>query len=123
MGPRWIAYSGSVVALPNTRVTPQHLTHSKTFTSPGSNGSIVAHYAKQSSKQLAVGIVTLGDIGYKKLSRYYSDLLPDGNVSHQVSDSRRKDHGKPNGHLPDAENVGMVYVIRFSLFKYLLGYV
>lgn len=92
VGPRWIAYSGSAVALPNTRVSPQHLTHSRTFAASGSNGSIVAHYAKQSSKQLAVGIVTLGDIGYKKL---YPGL---------------KDHGTPNGRLPDAENVGMVIV-------------
>ncbi|KAL4566836.1 hypothetical protein LXL04_030961 [Taraxacum kok-saghyz] len=105
VGPRWIAYSGSIVALPDTRVSPQHLTHSKTFSSstsssvPGSNGSIVAHYAKQSSKQLAVGIVTLGDIGYKKLSRYYSEFLPDGNMSQQVSEPKDR-----------VENVGMVIV-------------
>ncbi|GJW90741.1 autophagy-related protein 18f-like protein isoform X2 [Tanacetum coccineum] len=110
VGSRWIAYSGSVVELPNTRVSPQHLTQSKTFTAPGSNGSIVAHYAKQSSKQLAVGIVTLGDIGYKKLSRYYSEILPDGNMSQQLSDPGRKDRGAPNGRSPDAENVGMVIV-------------
>ncbi|XP_076948314.1 autophagy-related protein 18f-like isoform X2 [Bidens hawaiensis] len=110
VGPRWITYSGSIVALPNTRVSPQHLTHSKTFTSNGSNGSIVAHYAKQSSKQLAVGIVTLGDIGYKKLSRYYSEILPGDNVSQPLSDPARKDRGNPNGRLPDTENVGMVIV-------------
>ncbi|KAI3820544.1 hypothetical protein L1987_08092 [Smallanthus sonchifolius] len=110
MGPRWIAYSGSMVAPPNTCVSPQHLTHSKTFTASGSNGSIVAHYAKQSSKQLAVGIVTLGDIGYKKLSRYYSEFLPDGNISQQPRDPGRKDRGNSNGRLPDTENVGMVIV-------------
>nr|XP_043608830.1 autophagy-related protein 18f [Erigeron canadensis] len=110
VGPRWIAYSGSAVALPNTRVSPQHLTHSRTFNTLGTNGSIVAHYAKQSSKQLAVGIVTLGDIGYKKLSRYYSDFLPDGNMPQQLSDPARKDSGTPNGRLPDTENVGMVIV-------------
>lgn len=110
VGSRWIAYSGSAVELPNTRVSPQHLTQSKTFTAPGSNGSIVAHYAKQSSKQLAVGIVTLGDIGYKKLSRYYSEFVPDGNMSQQLSDPGRKDRGAPNGRSPDAENVGMVIV-------------
>ncbi|KAK1435647.1 hypothetical protein QVD17_01413 [Tagetes erecta] len=110
VGPRWIAYSGSIVALPNTRVSPQHLAHSKTFASRGSNGSIVAHYAKQSSKQLAVGIVTLGDIGYKKLSRYYSEILPDDNISQPLSDPGGKDRGNPNGRLPDTENVGMVIV-------------
>ncbi|KAK1407051.1 hypothetical protein QVD17_38662 [Tagetes erecta] len=105
MGPRWIAYSGSMVASSNTCVSPQHLTHSKTFTSSGSNGSIVAHYAKQSSKQLAVGIVTLGDIGYKKLSRYY-----DGNISPHLSEPGRKDRANSNGRLLDTENVGMVIV-------------
>ncbi|XP_071701798.1 autophagy-related protein 18f-like isoform X2 [Rutidosis leptorrhynchoides] len=110
VGPRWIAYSGSVVALPNTRVTPQHVTHSGTFSTAGSNGSIVAHYAKQSSKQLAVGIVTLGDIGYRKLSRYYSEFLPDGSISQPLTDSSRKDRATPNGRLPDTENVGMVIV-------------
>ncbi|KAI7737700.1 hypothetical protein M8C21_011872 [Ambrosia artemisiifolia] len=110
VGPRWIAYSGSAVALPNTRVSPQHLTHSKTFTSPSSNGSIVAHYAKQSSKHLALGIATLGDIGYKKLSRYYSEFLPDDNTSQPLSDPGRKDRGNSNGRLPDTENVGMVIV-------------
>ncbi|XP_076905511.1 autophagy-related protein 18f-like [Bidens hawaiensis] len=98
MGPRWMAYSGSMVTSPNTCVSPQHLTGPKSLTTSGSNGSIVAHYAKQSSKQLAVGIVTLGDIGYKKLSRYY---LPDGNISQQVNDT---------GRLPDTENIGMVIV-------------
>ncbi|XP_076910863.1 autophagy-related protein 18f-like [Bidens hawaiensis] len=98
MGPRWMAYSGSMVASPNTCVSPQHLTGPKSVTTSGSNGSIVAHYAKQSSKQLAVGIVTLGDIGYKKLSRYY---LPEGNISQQVNDT---------GRSPDTENVGMVIV-------------
>ncbi|KAL8215748.1 hypothetical protein R6Q57_022585 [Mikania cordata] len=110
MGPRWIAYSGSMVASPNPCVNPQHLTHSKSLTASGTNGSIVAHYAKQSSKQLAVGIVTLGDIGYKKLSRYYSEFLPDGNISQQLSNTGRKDRGNSNGLLPDTKNVGMVIV-------------
>lgn len=113
MGPRWIAYSGSMVASSNTCVSPQHLTHSKTFTASGSNGSIVAHYAKQSSKQLAVGIVTLGDIGYKKLSRYYSEFSPDGNISPHQSEPGRKDRGNSNGRLLDTENVGMVLMINY----------
>ncbi|CAI9261167.1 unnamed protein product [Lactuca saligna] len=106
VGPKWIAYSGSIVALPNTRVNPQHLTHSKKISAPGLNGSIVAHYAKLSSKQLAVEIVTLCDIGYKNISSYYSDFLPDGNISQQLN--ARKDRVASNGYLPDAENVGMV---------------
>ena len=80
LGPRWIAYSGSPVPVPNTgRVSPQLLGLSPIVPPPGSNGSVVAYYAKESSKQLAAGIVTLGDVGYKKLSRYYSDMIPNGN--------------------------------------------
>ncbi|KAL7143214.1 hypothetical protein ABFS83_08G176500 [Erythranthe nasuta] len=109
VGPRWMAYSGSPVAVSNSRrVTPQHLTGSSSFSSQTSNGSLVAHYARESSKQLAAGIVTLGDMGYKKLSRYYSDLS-EGNSS-QSGIARVKVHGGSNGHLPDADNVGMVIV-------------
>ncbi|THG11938.1 hypothetical protein TEA_028335 [Camellia sinensis var. sinensis] len=111
VGPRWLAYSGSPVAVSNAgRVCPQHLTPSASFSGSSSNGSLVAHYAKESSKQLAAGIVTLGDMGYKKLSRYYSELLPDSNNSAQSGSPGLKINGTVNGHFPDAENVGMVIV-------------
>ncbi|KAF2314238.1 hypothetical protein GH714_024398 [Hevea brasiliensis] len=111
VGPRWLAYSGSPVAVSNSgRVSPQHLTPSPSFSGFNSNGSLVAHYAKESSKQLAAGIVTLGDMGYKKLSRYCSELLPDSNGSLQSGSPGWKVNGTVNGHLPDADNVGMVVV-------------
>lgn len=107
VGPRWLAYSGSPVVVSNSgRVSPQHLTPSASFSS---NGSMVAHYAKESSKQLAAGIVTLGDMGYKKLSRYCSELLPDGNGSLQSGNPGVKGNGNVNGHLTDSDNVGMVH--------------
>lgn len=109
VGPRWLAYSGSPVVVSNSgRVSPQHLTSSGSFPGFPSNGSIVAHYAKESSKQLAAGIVTLGDMGYKKLSRYCSELLPD-NTSTQLGNPGWKGNGTVNIHLTDAENVGMVH--------------
>ena len=112
VGPRWLAYSGSPVVNSNSgRVSPQHLTPSASFSGPTSNGSLVAHYAKESSKQLAAGIMTLGDMGYKKLSRYYSELLPECNNAAQSGNPGWKVNGTVNGHLPDAENVGMVYII------------
>ncbi|KAK4439844.1 Autophagy-related protein 18f [Sesamum alatum] len=110
VGPRWMAYSGSQVVISNSgRVSPHCLNPSASFPSPTSHGNLVAHYAKESSKQLAAGIVTLGDMGYKKLSRYYSELLPEGNNC-QSGTAHGKVHGVANGHLPDADSVGMVIV-------------
>ncbi|KAM7492666.1 hypothetical protein LguiA_035587 [Lonicera macranthoides] len=92
LGHRWIAYSGPPVAASNSGcASVKHLTPSASVSVPVSNESLVAH-AKESSKQLAAGIVTLGDMGYKKLSRYYSE------------------RGSINCHLLVAENVGMVIV-------------
>ncbi|XAR67484.1 hypothetical protein NMG60_11002258 [Bertholletia excelsa] len=111
VGSRWLAYTGSPVAASNSgRVDPQDLTPSASFPGSASNGSLVVHYAKESSKQLAAGIVTLGDMGYKKLSRYYSELLPEANNSAQSGNPGRKVNGTVSGHLPDVENVGMVIV-------------
>ncbi|KAI6690505.1 hypothetical protein NL676_027333 [Syzygium grande] len=110
VGPRWLAYSGSPVTISNSgRVTPQPLQSSTSFSGSVSNGSLAAHYAKESSKHLAAGIVTLGDMGYKKLSRYYSELLPDSS-SPQSGNCGRKGAGVVNGHPQDANYVGMVIV-------------
>lgn len=83
VGPRWLAYSGIPVVDPQIGfVLP------KQFTTSGlaSNGSFVSHYAKESSKHIASGIVTLGDMGYKKFSRYCSDLNNGSNNGHHVQD-------------------------------------
>lgn len=76
VGPRWMAYSPSRPFLFNTgRVSPKSLVSSVSpSTSPG-NGTLMAHYAVESSKHLAAGILTLGDMGYKKLSNYYTGKL------------------------------------------------
>ncbi|KAG9159585.1 hypothetical protein Leryth_013567 [Lithospermum erythrorhizon] len=110
VGPRWMAYSGSPVVVSNSaRVSPQHLMPSTSFSNTASSGSLVAHYAKESSKHLAAGIVTLGDIGIKKLSRYYSEHLPD-NSNPQSGSARVRVQGIANGHSVDADSVGMVIV-------------
>ncbi|KAK8573645.1 hypothetical protein V6N13_009733 [Hibiscus sabdariffa] len=109
VGPRWLAYSGSPVVGSNCgRVRPQHLMPSASFPGFSSNGSLVAHYAKESSKQLASGIVTLGDMGYKKLSKY----LPDSYSSLQSENPGWKGNGNGNvnGHFLDTDNIGMVIV-------------
>ncbi|XP_077243493.1 autophagy-related protein 18f-like [Tasmannia lanceolata] len=111
VGPRWLAYTGSPVAISNTgRVSPQHFTPATNSSVSPANGSLVAHYAKESSKQFAAGIVTLGDMGYKKLSKYCSELLPDCNNSIRSGTPGFKTNGTSNGYVPDTENAGMVIV-------------
>ncbi|XP_061350527.1 autophagy-related protein 18f-like isoform X2 [Gastrolobium bilobum] len=111
VGPRWLAYSGSpVTGAISGCVNPQHLTPSPSFRGFSSNGSLVAHYANESSRHLATGILTLGDIGYKKLSRYCSELLPDSNGSLQSVNTVFKGNGIVNGHSADVDNIGMVIV-------------
>ncbi|CAL4973662.1 unnamed protein product [Urochloa decumbens] len=111
LGPRWIAYSGIPVPVPDTRrVSPQLLSLSPFVPAPGSNGSVVAYYAKESSKQLAAGIVTLGDVGYKKLSKYCADFIPNGNGIVKQRSSGYKANGATNGHHIDSEYAGTVIV-------------
>lgn len=111
VGPRWLAYSGYPVIVSNvSRVTPQHLSSATSLSHPSSNGSLVTHYAKESSKQIAAGIVTLGDIGYKKLSKYYSEYVNDGNGYVKNGSSHAKVNGTTNGHVPDMDSSGMVIV-------------
>uniref|UniRef100_A0A7N0TS73 Uncharacterized protein n=1 Tax=Kalanchoe fedtschenkoi TaxID=63787 RepID=A0A7N0TS73_KALFE len=84
VGPRWLAYASSTPLSSNSgRLSPQYLTSSpgvSLSTSP-SNSTLVARYAVESSKQLAAGIINLGDKGYKTLSKYYQDFHPDGSNS------------------------------------------
>lgn len=112
VGPRWLAYSGCpVVVSASGHVSPQHLMPSASFPGFSSNGSLIAHYAKESSKHLATGIVTLGDMGYKKLSKYCSE----NNGSLQSVNSGSKGNGTINGHSADADNIGMVNTVLFYL--------
>lgn len=72
VGPRWLAYSPNRPAMLNSsEVNPKNVLSS---VSPSTSGTL--------SKQLAAGILTLGDIGYKKLSKCYPELLsPNGPYS------------------------------------------
>ncbi|KAG8389405.1 hypothetical protein BUALT_Bualt02G0225800 [Buddleja alternifolia] len=79
VGPRWLAYSPNRPFLLNTgRVSPKSLASSVSPSTSPSSGSLMARYAVESSKHLAAGLLNLGDMGYKKLLRYYPELLPDG---------------------------------------------
>ncbi|KAJ0977594.1 hypothetical protein J5N97_013068 [Dioscorea zingiberensis] len=117
VGPRWLAYASNNPLLSNTaRLSPQNLTPSpgvSPSTSPG-NGSLVARYAMESSKHLAAGILNLGDMGYKTLSKYCQELLPDGSSSPlSTCSSRKVGRLPPSAYPSEADNAGMVVVKDF----------
>lgn len=110
VGPRWLAYASNNPLLSNTgRLSPQSPSISpgvSPSTSP-SNGNLVARYAMESSKQLATGIINLGDMGYKKFSKYCHELLPDGSGS-PVSSGASWKVGRTAAHSSDIETAGTV---------------
>ncbi|XP_031265258.1 autophagy-related protein 18h [Pistacia vera] len=114
VGPRWLAYASNNPLLPTTgRLSPQSLTPPgvSPSTSP-SNGNLVARYAMESSKQLAVGLINLGDMGYKTLSRYYQDIVPDGSSPPLSSNSSWK-VSRGASHSAESDVAGMVVVKDF----------
>ena len=108
VGPRWLAYASNNPLVSNMgRLSPQNLSPSpgvSPSTSPGS-GSLVARYAMESSKQLAAGLINLGDMGCKTFSKYCQERLPDGSNS-PVSPNSGWKVGRHAG--SDMDNAGMV---------------
>ncbi|GAB4855496.1 hypothetical protein Ancab_024114 [Ancistrocladus abbreviatus] len=114
VGPRWLAYASNNPLLTSTgRLSPQSLTSpgASPSTSP-SSGSLVARYAMESSKQLAAGLINLGDMGYKTLSKYCQELIPDGPSSPVISSSGWK-VGKASSHSAETDTAGMVVIKDF----------
>ncbi|KAL1831941.1 hypothetical protein ACET3Z_001592 [Daucus carota] len=115
VGPRWLAYASNNPLLPNTgRLSPQSLSPSpgvSPSTSP-SNGNLMARYAMESSKQLATGIINLGDMGIKTFSKYCHELLPDGSSS-PVSSIASGKVGRTTAHLSDVDAAGTVVIKDF----------
>ncbi|KAJ8769757.1 hypothetical protein K2173_005963 [Erythroxylum novogranatense] len=115
VGPRWLAYASDNLIVPNTgRLSPQNLTPLgvSPSTPPGS-GNLMARYAMGSSKQLATGLINLGDMGFKTLSRYYQDLMPDGFGSPTSLTSSWK-VGRIATHSTELDTAGMVVVKDFT---------
>ncbi|KAH0905487.1 hypothetical protein HID58_037314 [Brassica napus] len=110
VGPRWLAYaSNSSITMKTGRLSPQSFVSSPSVSPSRATGgsSVMARYAMESSKQLANGLLNLGDMGYKTLSKYYQEMLPDGSNSPASPNSVWKVGG---GAGLDAENAGMVAV-------------
>lgn len=118
VGPRWLAYASNNPFLSNSgRLSPQSLSPSpgvSPSTSPG-NGNLVARYAMESSKQLAAGLINLGDMGYKTLSKYCHELLPDGSNSPVASNASWK-VGRSAAHSSEADAAGTVSFTKFNNF-------
>ncbi|KAK3041414.1 hypothetical protein RJ639_000391, partial [Escallonia herrerae] len=69
VGPRWLAYASVNPIVSNTgRLSPVNLIPAISPSSSPANGSLVARYAMESSKQLAAGIINLGDKGYRTIA-------------------------------------------------------
>jgi len=112
VGPRWLAYASNSPLLSNTgRLSPQSLTPpaGSPSTSP-SSGNLVARYAMESSKHLAAGLINLSDMGYKTLSKYYQDLIPDGSSS-PVSSSSSWKVSRFASNSTETDTAGMVSII------------
>lgn len=116
VGPRWLAYASNNPLNSNTgRLSPQCLSPSpgvSPSTSPGS-GSLVARYAMESSKQLAAGLINLGDMGYKTLSKYCHELRPDGSSSPPGSSNTVWKVGRVATHSTETDTAGMVVIKDF----------
>ncbi|KAJ8760668.1 hypothetical protein K2173_017649 [Erythroxylum novogranatense] len=115
VGSRWLAYASDNPLVSNTgRLSPKSLTPPlgvSPSTPPGS-GSLMARYAMESSKHLATGLINLGDMGYKTLSRYCQDLIPDGSGSPTSLNSSWK-AGRNATHSTESDAAGMVIVKDF----------
>ncbi|XP_076901145.1 autophagy-related protein 18g-like [Bidens hawaiensis] len=106
VGPRWLAYASNKLLVSNTgHLSPKNLTPGISPSTSPSNGSLVARYAMESSKQLAAGIITLGDKGYKTISKYYPDMLQDRPMPPTNSNPNWKVRNSS-----DVDNAGMVIV-------------
>ncbi|KFK35616.1 hypothetical protein AALP_AA4G014300 [Arabis alpina] len=115
VGPRWLAYastspfSSSIGRLSPQNVTPPAVSPS---TSP-SNGNLMARYAMESSKNLAAGLLNLGDKGYKTISKYCQDLKHDGTGSSPLSSPGWK-VGRAASHSTESDVPGTVIVKDFE---------
>ncbi|KAI5065532.1 hypothetical protein GOP47_0020227 [Adiantum capillus-veneris] len=116
VGSRWLAYAPNQPLLSNTgRVSPQHLSPSpgvSPSTSPA-NGSLVAYYAKESGKQFAAGIVTLGDLGYKAFSKYCTDGLGSPEPGSPLQRNNCNLHAEHAGTVHVRDFVSRVLVAQF----------
>ncbi|XP_039036763.1 autophagy-related protein 18g-like isoform X1 [Hibiscus syriacus] len=113
VGPRWLAYASNNPLLSNTdRLSPQKLTPSPgaSPSTPPGGSSLVARYAMESTKHLATGLINVGDMGYRTLSKCCQELLPDGSNS-PVSQNSVWKVGRLAG--ADIDLAGMVVVKDF----------
>ncbi|KAJ9543088.1 hypothetical protein OSB04_022795 [Centaurea solstitialis] len=107
VGPRWLAYASNKLLVSNSgRLSPKNLTPGISPSTSPSNGSLVARYAMESGKQLAAGIITLGDKGYRTFSKYYPDMLQD----HSISPTPSNAGWNVSNASSEVNNAGMVIV-------------
>ncbi|RWW53275.1 hypothetical protein BHE74_00040251 [Ensete ventricosum] len=104
VGTRWLAYSG--IPVPVSSNCPVSAQDASPATVNPSRGSLMAHFARESSKTLTAGLVTLGDMGLTTLSKYYTEYVGDNNGvtvhGNSNSNSNKTMHREPANMENDA---------------------
>ena len=122
VGPRWLAYaSNSPFSSSIGRLSPQNVTPGVSPSTSPSGGNLVARYAVESSKHLAVGLLSLGDKGYKTISKYCQDLKHDG-PSSSLSSSPGWKVGRVAASSAESDVAGTVSLLVTSSFLDYIGY-
>ncbi|GJP57778.1 hypothetical protein CLOP_g17372 [Closterium sp. NIES-67] len=93
LGPRWLAYPSNQPLAPHITTAPLPSSASSSSAAAaaaaagaaGAGAALVAHYAKESGKQLAGGIAALGDLGVRTVSKYWTDMVTDSATGSGVS--------------------------------------
>ncbi|GAQ80096.1 hypothetical protein KFL_000460070 [Klebsormidium nitens] len=117
LGHQWLGYAANQPLItPTGRVSPQCLSTpspspSSSPATPGNAVHLVAHYAKESSKQLAAGVISLGDMSYKTLNNYVRELMqPESGAQSANGGPAMQPGAAPAGAPNEQEYAGTVII-------------
>lgn len=118
LGHQWLGYAANQPLItPTGRVSPQCLSTpspspSTSPATPGNAAHLVAHYAKESSKQLAAGVFSLGDMGYKTINNYVRELMQPEGGAQSANGGPAPQPGAPPPGVPNEQEYAGTVIIR-----------